>query len=190
MVRIESIGLPSPALAGQLLEVWQLARVQEVALVFAPAALGAPPSGIATEPATPPATEAALKAATESATDSLIEDLKNESFYRIVAFEGEQVLGWISVAVDDEPGQMCIELLVVRPQCQRQGIGRLLVERVLALSGAAPVAVVTTATNGPALALYRQFGFVHYRSGSRGELAVRIVKLRTAGRQAQAHPGG
>ena len=57
---------------------------------------------------------------------------------------------------------------MVSPQHQRQGIGRLLVARVLALAGGAVVSVVTTADNGPALALYRQLGFVPYRSGSLG----------------------
>ena len=60
------------------------------------------------------------------------------------------------------PGEVQIVTLAVDPAAQRQGLGELLLLRALALareSGAERVSLECRASNAPALALYRKYGF-------------------------------
>jgi ribosomal protein S18 acetylase RimI-like enzyme len=94
------------------------------------------------------------------------------------AFVGAELVGALSVGVDDEPAQILIKLLVVHPEHQRQGLARALMQAALSRGGGAAFAVVTTAANAPALALYESLGFAVYRAGTLGPAALTMVKLR------------
>jgi ribosomal protein S18 acetylase RimI-like enzyme len=96
----------------------------------------------------------------------------------IGAFDGAELLGAIGIADDDEPGQLCIPLLVVRPQAQRRGVARGLVRAALACSPGLAVAVSVAALNTPALALYQALGFVPYRQGWLAPQGLAMLKLR------------
>jgi ribosomal protein S18 acetylase RimI-like enzyme len=94
------------------------------------------------------------------------------------ALRGEELLGAVSIGPDDEAGQLCITSLVVHPAHQRRGVGRALLAEVLRLGPTQVFAVSTGAANTPALALYREFGFVAYRHGTMGKESLPVVKLR------------
>jgi ribosomal protein S18 acetylase RimI-like enzyme len=108
------------------------------------------------------------------------EDLQRSDDLYLGALRGDVLLGALSVGPDDEPGQLCITSLVVHPAQQRQGIARALLAEVLRLGAGQVFAVATGAANAPALALYRQFGFVAYRQGCIGPASLPLVKLRRA----------
>ena len=69
------------------------------------------------------------------------------------------LMGFIACTANDETGA-AIDLIAVRPDMRRCGIGRSLVETALSYYCGKPVTVTTQATNAPALALYRKLGFV------------------------------
>ena len=106
------------------------------------------------------------------------DDVQRSSDMYFGALRGDELLGAISIGPDDEPGQLCITMLVVHPAHQRQGAARALLAEVLRLGQTQVFAVATGAANTPALALYREFGFVAYRHGVMGGASVPIVKLR------------
>ena len=108
------------------------------------------------------------------------EDIQSSTEYHLGALRGQELIGALSVGPDDEPGQINIASLVVHPRFQRQGIGRSLVIEALRLGNGAAFSVSTGARNAPALALYRQLGFVVYRRGTLGPEAIELVKLRRA----------
>ncbi len=93
---------------------------------------------------------------------------------------GDELLGCLSLAEDDEPGQILVCCLVVHPRHQRRGVARALVQRALQWGAGRSFAVATAAANAPALALYRSLGFEIYRHGSMGPDALELVKLRRA----------
>lgn len=74
-----------------------------------------------------------------------------------------------------------IASLVVAPAHQRCGIGRRLVERVVAEHGAGLLTVSTAAANGPALALYAGLGFSIVSGMPVGTPPIEIVLLRRDG---------
>jgi ribosomal protein S18 acetylase RimI-like enzyme len=86
--------------------------------------------------------------------------------------------GVVSVGPDDEPQQLRIGSLVVRPQMQRRGIARLLMQTVLARGTGMVFSVSTAELNLPALALYESLGFVAYKRGTVGPEDLALVKLR------------
>ena len=90
----------------------------------------------------------------------------------------KNLVGVISVRPDDEPGQINIARLAVSPTHQRRGVASALLASALERAAGAPFSVSTTAKNTPALALYRQFGFVAYRWGTIGEDGLELIKLR------------
>jgi len=107
-----------------------------------------------------------------------VQDLQALDEILFAAFLGRPIVGAVSVGADDEPGQALIGCLIVHPDHQRQGLARALMQQALALCGGQPLAVVTGASNAPALALYASLGFAPYRRGVLGERALPVLKLR------------
>jgi ribosomal protein S18 acetylase RimI-like enzyme len=153
VIRIEPLQHRDGATARRLQAVLALAHAQEAVL-------------LGVQPVEPPGRTA--------------EDLQRSDDLHLGALRGDTLLGAISVGPDDEAGQLCITALVVHPAHQRQGIARALLAEVLRLGTGQVFAVATGAANAPALALYRQFGFVAYRQGCIGAEALALVKLRRA----------
>ncbi len=90
----------------------------------------------------------------------------------------EELAGAIGIGPDDEPGQITIEALAVRPADQHRGLGRALLVEALRRGEGFVFSVSTTATNLPALALYRALGFRPYRRGSLDGVPDTMIKLR------------
>jgi ribosomal protein S18 acetylase RimI-like enzyme len=120
--------------------------------------------------------------------DKTVADVQASGDFFLAAYEADQLLGALSLGPDDEPDQLCINSLVVHPQAQRRGAARALLADCLRRTGPAVVAVATGALNAPALALYRQFGFVEYRRGEIGPERLSLVKLRRLPHQGHAAP--
>jgi ribosomal protein S18 acetylase RimI-like enzyme len=156
MVRIELLDQRVDGVARQIHAILVLAHAQEAAL------LGPGPGGTAPRSA---------------------RDLRTDGGYHLGAFDGDALVGALSLAPDDEPSQIAIASLVVHPAHQRRGIARSLVGEALRRTAGTALAVTATAANLPALALYRSHGFVVYRHGSIGLGAVALVKLRHAAAQ-------
>jgi ribosomal protein S18 acetylase RimI-like enzyme len=110
--------------------------------------------------------------------DRTVADVQGSGDFFLAAFVDAQLVGVLSLGPDDEPEQLCINSLVVHPHAQRRGVGRALVLDCLRRTGSAVVAVSTGALNAPALALYRQLGFVDYRRGEIGPEKLSLLKLR------------
>ncbi len=114
------------------------------------------------------------------------EDLQRGDAIYFGALRGAELLGCLSLVPDDEPGQIGIGALVVHPAAQRQGLAKALLSEALRRCAGQVVSVTTGALNAPALALYRDFGFVEYRRGTLGAQGLVIVKLRRAAPGARA----
>ena len=110
-----------------------------------------------------------------------VADIQAQADLYLGAVERGALIGALSFAPDDEPGQFIVNALVVHPAHQRRGIGRALLLEALRLGDGHTFAVSTAAANAPALALYGGLGFVAYRRGSIGPEALALVKLRRAG---------
>jgi len=106
------------------------------------------------------------------------EEMRESDQVFIGASRGGVLLGLVSLGQDEEPNQICISVLVVHPEHQRQGIARALLVYTLAQSEGAVFSVVAATSNLPAQALYRSLGFVEYRRGTMGANALEVVKLR------------
>jgi len=107
------------------------------------------------------------------------DDIRTSPYFHLgVRSPAGQLLGACSVGADDEPGQLCIQLLVVLPSAQRQGIARALLLAVLQRGPQMGFSVAAAAANAPALALYGSLGFVAYRWGTMGDEQLALVKLR------------
>jgi aminoglycoside 6'-N-acetyltransferase I len=82
----------------------------------------------------------------------------------ILALDGGDVVGQVSAVIHrhpDMPDELSIDNLGVTPELQRLGIGRRLMEAILAAGrqrGCAGAWVVTETDNAPARALYRALG--------------------------------
>jgi GNAT superfamily N-acetyltransferase len=119
--------------------------------------------------------------------DQTAEDVRASKACFFGAFKEGTLVGAVSFVPDDEPDQFLVTSLVVHPDHQREGTARVLMARVLALAGNFPTAVATAAQNAPALALYRDLGFVAYRFGTIGVESLPLVKLRRACSDGAAH---
>lgn len=75
------------------------------------------------------------------------------------AWEGVDLLGAIAWADDGQ--QLELSKVMVHPAAMRRGVASILLERVLADSGAPRVVVATGRDNVPAVAFYRRHGFDH-----------------------------
>jgi ribosomal protein S18 acetylase RimI-like enzyme len=109
--------------------------------------------------------------------DCTVEDLQRSTEAFLAAFNGGNMVGAVSTRPDDEGQGVNIASLVVNPQFQRQGIGRLLMAAVLAEHDGMELTVQTGAENLPALALYAQSGFVEVRRWFVGHEPLELVKL-------------
>jgi ribosomal protein S18 acetylase RimI-like enzyme len=76
-----------------------------------------------------------------------------------------------------------IASLVVHPEFHRQGIGRLLLQHVIATRGRDGLRVSTAEHNAPALGLYRQMGFRFEAAWTPPGVSFRVVRLLLDGRQ-------
>lgn len=139
------------AVAGQVHAVMQLAYAQEAAL---------------------------LQVQHFAPLQTTVADLQRSIEFHLGAFAGDTLQGVVTVGPDDVPDQLCIGMLVVHPSAQRQGIARALMHNALQRGQGMVFTVATAAVNLPALALYRELGFVDYRRGSMGDERLALVKLR------------
>ena len=89
---------------------------------------------------------------------------------------GQALAGVAGIAPDLEGG-FWIASFVVAPEWQRRGAGRALLQRVLERHAGHALHVETAARNLPALALYRQAGFVDVRRRVVGVDALELVSL-------------
>ena len=115
-----------------------------------------------------------------SAGSSLEEVQRSQGCY-LGAHIDDELVGAVSLAHDDEPGQLRVMLLFVDPQYQRRGIARTLMQEVLRRAAGTVVSVVTLAANTSVLALYSDMGFAPYRRGLLGSSGIELVKLRNTG---------
>jgi len=111
-----------------------------------------------------------------------VEDIRNSPERFLVATHEDLIVGAISVEPDAQDMGINIASLVVDPSFQRKGIGRRLLEAVLAAHGEGDLTVQTGARNLPALALYESVGFVPFRRWLVGREPLELVKLRRRGR--------
>ncbi len=106
------------------------------------------------------------------------EQVRNATAFYLGIEVGAELAGAISIGPDDEPGQIAIDVLAVRPAHQHRGLGRALVAEALRRGVGFVFSVSTTAANLPALALYRGLGFLPYRHGSLDGVPGTMIKLR------------
>ncbi|WP_206025025.1 ribosomal protein S18-alanine N-acetyltransferase [Micromonospora zingiberis] len=88
-------------------------------------------------------------------------ELANRHFYRIATDDDGLVLGYAGLAVAS-PDEAWVQNIAVRRDAQRRGIGRLLLEALLAEAGQRSVRAVlleVAADNAPAQRLYAGYGF-------------------------------
>jgi ribosomal protein S18 acetylase RimI-like enzyme len=109
--------------------------------------------------------------------------------FHLGAVRGDEIVGVLVVAPDDEPGQLSIATLVVHPGVQRQGVARRLVQDALARGPGVVFSVSAATANTAAMALYRGLGFVPYRQGVLGPASLPITKLRRLAAPAEPQPG-
>ncbi|WP_130429930.1 GNAT family N-acetyltransferase [Rivibacter subsaxonicus] len=151
MPRIEPLDHREPALASRIHAVLMLAYAQEAKL---------------------------LQVRHFAPLDRTVEDIRSSREFFLGALRDQELLGVVGIGPDDEPGQICIASLVVHPAHQRQGIARALMLEALRRGEGMVFSVSTGAQNAPALALYRELGFVDYRWGTIGAEQLALVKLR------------
>jgi ribosomal protein S18 acetylase RimI-like enzyme len=151
MLHIAPLDLKAAALRPQLQAVLQRAHAQEAALL--PPRLQMPPA-------------------------RTLDEIGDAGEHLLGAWMDSELCGALSVAPDDEPGQISISLLVVDPDWQRRGIARALVLDALRRGAGAPFSVTTLGANAPALALYAGLGFEPIRHGLLGAQQLPVVKLR------------
>ncbi|GIJ36104.1 ribosomal-protein-alanine N-acetyltransferase [Micromonospora sediminimaris] len=88
-------------------------------------------------------------------------ELSHGHFYRVVTDDDGGVLGYAGLAVAP-PDEAWVQNIAVRREAQRRGIGKLLLEALLAEAGRLGVRAVlleVAADNAPAQRLYATYGF-------------------------------
>jgi ribosomal protein S18 acetylase RimI-like enzyme len=119
-----------------------------------------------------------------------VEDVRASAEKFSAAFVGSDIVGAISVLSDEEGLGINIASLVVSPQFQRQGIGRALMAAVLESHRSDGFTVQTGVKNLPALALYRQLGFVEVRRWLVGREPLELTKLHRKADAGSSQPFG
>ncbi len=180
MLRIEPLAHRERPVAERIQAVMALAAAQEAQLLAGADSL--PLLACSSARSLPPSLPSYLALIARA-----VDEIAADSDFYLGAFEGDTLVGVLSVGPDDEAQQLCITVLAVQPAAQRQGIGRRLVQAALDRLPGATFSVATTAGNAPALALYRALGFVPYRHGVIGLNSLPLVKLRR-GAQTAASP--
>ena len=112
--------------------------------------------------------------------DGTPEDIRTSRNFYLGALQDNDLVGLLCLGPDDEPQNVNITSLVVHPDHQRRGIGKLLISEALRRGSGMTFSVSTGANNAPALALYGRFGFVAYRHGVIGLEELPLVKLRAS----------
>lgn len=86
----------------------------------------------------------------------------------LVAREGDQLVGTVTIMRSGQPmselaeeGEVEFRFMAVAPDAWGRGLGRALVEAVIARAGGAPVVCSVIEGNEPAASLYRACGFTH-----------------------------
>lgn len=113
----------------------------------------------------------ALQAAAYAVEAELLGDDRIPALHEDLAALSSAGLTWLgvleagqlagAVGFVESPDGIDVHRLVVAPAAHRRGIGRALVEAVLARAGARHVIVATGRDNSPARALYERLGFAH-----------------------------
>ncbi|WP_341717592.1 ribosomal protein S18-alanine N-acetyltransferase [Micromonospora sp. FIMYZ51] len=88
-------------------------------------------------------------------------ELAHGHFYRVATDDGGAVLGYAGLAVAP-PDEAWVQNIAVRREAQRRGVGRLLLEALLAEAaglGVRSVLLEVAADNAPAQRLYASYGF-------------------------------
>ena len=106
--------------------------------------------------------------------------IRTSTEFFLGAWRENELIGTLVLGPDSEPKQLHIATLVVHPDHQRQGIGRLLLLEILRRASGMVVSVSSGAANVRALSLYASLGFVVYRTGIMGNSETPVVKLRNA----------
>ncbi len=117
-----------------------------------------------------------------------VADIQASSRFHLGALQGDDIVGVLVIAPDDEPGQLSIASLVVLPNVQRQGLARRLVQNALQRGPGVVFSVSAASANTAAMALYTSLGFVPYRQGALGPASLAITKLRRQAGAAEAQP--
>jgi ribosomal-protein-alanine N-acetyltransferase len=76
----------------------------------------------------------------------------------LVAVEGDEVLGYAGLAVSG-PDEAWVQNIAVRRDAQQRGVGRTLLEALLAAAGTAKVLLEVAVDNTPAQHLYARYDF-------------------------------
>jgi ribosomal protein S18 acetylase RimI-like enzyme len=92
------------------------------------------------------------------------------------AFSGGELLGVISLERRSE-NQVSISSLTVPPPFQRRGVAKALLSSIAGSTKSQKISVSTGAKNAPALALYKQFGFVECCRRLLGAEHTEVVEL-------------
>ncbi len=109
-----------------------------------------------------------------------VDDVRTSLEEFLVAYHGDLTVGVIGFQSEPACQAINISSLVVAPPYQRQGIARRLVAEVLRMYSDLGLTVQTGARNHPALALYAQLGFTHFRQWRAASDDVELVELRRA----------
>jgi ribosomal protein S18 acetylase RimI-like enzyme len=152
MIRTESIDHRDPEVAGRIHAILGLAHAQEAAL---------------------------LQLERFEAFDQTPVTISSSDQVFMGASRDGLLLGVLSLGPDDDPGQICISVLVVHPEHQRQGLARALLLDILDRYPDSVFSVVAAEGNQGAIALYQGLGFTAYRRGRLGASELAVVKLRS-----------
>jgi ribosomal protein S18 acetylase RimI-like enzyme len=107
-----------------------------------------------------------------------VEDIRISKEQFIAAFDGDQIVGAISVEVDNESSGWGIASLVVDPLFQKRGIASLLISEVVKSFGGTSLSVQTGAKNLPALSLYKRHSFIEFSRFFVDDHSLELVQLR------------
>jgi len=108
--------------------------------------------------------------------DRTVEDIMASSDSFFGAFDGEELLGVISLEQRNE-NEVSISSLTVAPPFQRLGVAKALVAYTAGWVKSQKLSVSTAAKNAPALALYEQLGFVECERTFVGEEQLEVIRL-------------
>jgi ribosomal protein S18 acetylase RimI-like enzyme len=107
-----------------------------------------------------------------------VEDIRSSNEQFIAAFDGDQIVGAISVEVDHESSGWGIASLVVDPKFQRHGIASLLISEVMNTYEGTILTVQTGAKNLPALTLYKKHSFIEFSRFFVDDKSLELVRFR------------
>lgn len=111
--------------------------------------------------------------------DRSVADIRESAEQFIGAFDKGALVAAISIErqPDASPDVVHIASLVVAPTHLRRGVGRQLVQSVIAAHGRRDITVSTAVRNMPALALYAELGFAEGQRQTVGAESIEIVRL-------------